>query len=81
LIFNPDAGAAQDIIRKLKHTGRGLIIGSGWDKELAKEKDYDFLSASVPSPYRLVLTTGYVGYTGGLRVIEDIYGVVLASYK
>lgn len=79
--FNPDAGAAQNIIREVKHNGRGLIIGSGWDKELAKEKDYDFLSASLPTPYRLVLTTNYVGYTGGLRVIEDIYDVVLYTYK
>ena len=79
--FSPDAGASQDIIRKLSHKGRGLIIGSGWDKELAKEKGYDFLNVSVPTPYRLVLTTNYVGFTGGLRVIEDIYDVVLASYK
>ncbi|MGM9936118.1 MAG: nitrogenase component 1, partial [Candidatus Ornithomonoglobus sp.] len=79
--FNPDAGAAQDIIRGLKHDGRGLIIGSGWDKELAKEKDYDFLSASLPTPYRMVLTTNYAGYTGGLRVIEDIYDTVLYTYK
>jgi len=57
LVFEPDAGKAQQIIRELEHNGRGLIIGSGWDKELAKEKDYDFLPASVPSPYRLVLTT------------------------
>ena len=79
--FDPDAGAAQDMIRGLSHEGRGLIIGSGWDKELAKEKGYDFLSAAVPTPYRLVLTTNYVGYTGGLRVIEDIYDAVLYTYK
>ncbi len=79
--FNPDAGALQDVIRKLENKGRGIILGSGWDKELAKEKDFDFLSISVPTPYRLVLTTNYVGFTGGLRVIEDIYDTVLYSYK
>jgi nitrogenase molybdenum-iron protein beta chain len=81
VFFNPDAGIAQDIIRKLNNKGRGIILGSGWDKELAKEKDFDFLSISVPTPYRLVLTTNYVGFTGGLRVIEDIYDTVLYSYK
>ena len=45
-----------------------------------QEKDYDFLSAALPSPYRLHLTTNYVGFTGGLRVIEDIYNGVLATY-
>lgn len=81
ITFEPDAGKVQDIIRFIKHEGRGLIIGSGWDKELAREKDYDFLSASVPSPYRLILTTNYVGFSGGLRVIEDIYDMVLSTYR
>jgi len=78
--FEPDAGRAQEILRGIHHNGRGLIIGSGWDKELAKEKNYDFLSAAVPSPYRLVMITNYVGFTGGLRVIEDIYHLVLSTY-
>ncbi|MDR0875986.1 MAG: hydrogenase [Clostridiales Family XIII bacterium] len=81
LYFEPDAGKAQDVIRGLSHSGRGIILGSGWDKELAKEKDFDFLSVSVPSPYRLTLTTNYVGFSGGLRVIEDIYDTVLATYR
>lgn len=78
--FDPDAGASQNLVRATEHSGRGLIIGSGWDKELAKEKNADFLSAAAPSPYRLVMTTNYVGYSGGLRVIEDIYDVVLSTY-
>jgi nitrogenase molybdenum-iron protein beta chain len=78
--FDPDAGASQRTIRSLEHEGRGLIIGSGWDKELAREKGYDYLPAAPPCPYRLVLTSNYVGFTGGLRVIEDIYDVVLSTY-
>lgn len=80
IYFEADAGKAQEILKKLQHSGRGIIIGSGWDKELAKEKGYDFLSAAVPSPYRLVMTTNYVGFSGGLRVIEDIYHMVLSTY-
>ena len=80
LYFEPDAGKAQEILRGIHHNGRGLIIGSGWDKELAKEKGYDFISAAIPSPYRLVMTTNYAGFTGGLRVIEDIYQMVLSTY-
>ena len=80
VFFQPDAGKAQDLLRKLHYSGRGLIIGSGWDRDLAQEKGYDFLSAALPSPYRLHLTTNYIGFTGGLRVIEDIYNGVLATY-
>jgi nitrogenase molybdenum-iron protein beta chain len=69
------AGAELD-----SHAGRGLIIGSGWDKELARDLDCDYLPAAAPCPYRLVLTSNYVGYSGGLRVIEDIYDIVLATY-
>ncbi|MDR1510634.1 MAG: hypothetical protein LBS53_13470 [Synergistaceae bacterium] len=81
LFFEPDAGRAQDFLRGISHSGRGLIIGSGWEKELAAEKDADFLSAALPSPYRLVLTSNYAGFSGGLRVIEDIYNTVLPTYR
>ncbi|MDQ0204531.1 nitrogenase component 1 [Pectinatus haikarae] len=81
LTFEPDAGKVQDIVRNIVHEGRGLLIGSGWDKELSREKGFDFISASVPSPYRLVLSTGYAGFHGGLRVMEDIFNTVLASYR
>jgi nitrogenase molybdenum-iron protein alpha chain len=33
--FDPDAGRAWGVIRGLSHPGRGLLIGSGWDKLLA----------------------------------------------
>jgi nitrogenase molybdenum-iron protein beta chain len=81
LLFKADAGEAQEYIKNSTHNGRGLIIGSGWDKELAKQKNYDFLSAALPSPYRMVLTSGYAGYKGGLHLIEDIYNKVLDSYR
>ncbi|MDR2742997.1 MAG: hydrogenase [Treponema sp.] len=81
LYFYSDAGLAREIILGAEHEGRGLIIGSGWDKETAAEKKYDFLSAALPSPYRLVMTTGYAGYRGGLRLIEDIYNQALGTYR
>ncbi|MDR2402786.1 MAG: hydrogenase, partial [Spirochaetaceae bacterium] len=79
--FYSDAGLAREVILGAEHEGRGLIIGSGWDKETAVEKKYDFLSAALPSPYRLVMTTGYAGYRGGLRLIEDIYNQALGTYR
>jgi nitrogenase molybdenum-iron protein beta chain len=80
LTFEPDAGRAQQAVRAASHQGRGLLIGSGWEKALAREKGLDYLSAANPSPVRLVLTTGYLGYRGGLRLVEDIYDRVLATY-
>jgi nitrogenase molybdenum-iron protein beta chain len=81
IAFQNDAGLARAEIERANHEGRGLIIGSGWDKDLARKKGCDFLSAALPSPYRLVMTTGYAGYRGGLRLIEDIYNAALATYR
>lgn len=81
LYFEPDAGHAQDIVRGLHEEDRGLILGSGWEKQLAQELGDDYLSIAVPSPYRLALTTNYVGFSGGLRLIEDIYLTVLGTYR
>lgn len=79
--FLPDAGKAGDIIRDIKREGRGLIIGADWDSDLAKEKNYCFVEAAHPMALKLVLTTNYAGYTGALRVIEDVYNNALSFYR
>ncbi len=78
--FEPNAGHAQDILRGIKHDGEGVILGSGWEQELAREKGYHFVSVALPSTVRMVLTSNYVGFTGGLRLIEDIYNTVLGAF-
>ena len=79
--FEPDAGAVQAMIRADQHKNRALILGSGWDRDLARDIGADLLIISVPVAYRLVLNCGYAGYNGGLRAIEDIYDRVLDTYR
>ncbi|HWR42650.1 nitrogenase component 1 [Sporomusa sp.] len=79
--FSIDGGAIQAEIRSDVHKSRALIIGSGWERDLAREIGADLLIVSVPVAYRLVLNCGYAGYNGGLRVIEDIYDRVLDTYR
>ncbi len=79
--FSIDGGYVQEEIRKDKHKNRALILGSGWERDLAKELEADLLILSVPVFYRLVLNCGYAGYNGGLRMVEDIYDRVLDTYK
>lgn len=84
VIFNPDAGADQELIRQDHEAGperRPLVIGSGWDKQLAGELKGDLLPVNNPVTYRLILNCGYTGYEGGLRAIEDIYDRVLGTYR
>lgn len=79
--FSIDGGEIQEEIRKEPQNNRALILGSGWERDLAKDIGADLLIVSAPVNYRLVLNCGYAGYNGGLRVIEDIYDRVLDTYK
>ncbi|KHL93424.1 hydrogenase [Paenibacillus sp. IHB B 3415] len=79
--FVEDGGAIQEAIRLGKPAQRALILGSGWERDLAAELGADLLPVSVPITYRLILNCGYAGYNGGLRLIEDIYDRVLGTYR
>ena len=84
VVFNPDAGLDQlELLEDAKdyEDKRLLILGSSWDKHIADELHADLLIISVPVQHRLVMNCGYLGYEGGLRVIEDIYDRVLATYR
>ena len=79
--FEVDGGAIQEKIRGDENRSRALILGSGWDRDLAKDLGADLLILGVPVEYRLILNCGYAGYNGGLRVVEDIYDRVLDTYR
>ncbi|OPY58891.1 MAG: Nitrogenase component 1 type Oxidoreductase [Pelotomaculum sp. PtaU1.Bin035] len=79
--FLTDGGAIQEEIRADENKNRALILGSAWERELAKNLGADLLILSVPVTYRLVLSCAYAGYRGGIRAIEDIYGRVLDTYR
>lgn len=79
--FSINGGEIHEIIRSHEYKSRTLILGSGWDRDLATDLGADLLIVSVPVFHRLVLSCGYAGYNGGLRAIEDIYDRVLDTYK
>ena len=71
--FENDAGAIQQAIRSEDNRQRSLLLGSSWERDLAKDIKADLLIVSPPVAHRLILSRGYAGYDGGLRLIEDIY--------
>ncbi len=81
VVFEVDGGAIQEEIRADERKNRSLILGSGWERDLANDLGADLLIVSAPVSYRLVLNCGYAGYNGGLRAIEDIYDRVLNTYR
>jgi nitrogenase molybdenum-iron protein beta chain len=78
LKFEPDnALIRKDIKEKIaKRHNKAVIFGSGWDKELAYETDNIIVYQNVPVVDAVVLNKTFVGYNGGLTLIQDIYSGV-----
>jgi nitrogenase molybdenum-iron protein beta chain len=56
-----------------------FVIGSSFDRELAKDLGAAHLSVSFPVANRAVLDRSYSGYRGGLRLIEDLISTIIAG--
>jgi nitrogenase molybdenum-iron protein beta chain len=78
VIIENDGGKIHEIIKSHKQKAKKTIIfGSSWEKELTKNINGYLLNVSLPVSYRIVVNKTYVGYKGGLNLIEDIYSKVL----
>lgn len=55
-----------------------FVIGSGIERGLAEKLNAGFLSVAFPVSNRVVLCKGYVGYKGGITLIEDLISVIVA---
>lgn len=58
-----------------------MILGSSWDRVIARELKGYPLSVAMPVSDRLVLSRSFAGYEGALRLTEDIYSVILSSFQ
>jgi nitrogenase molybdenum-iron protein beta chain len=81
VVFSTDGYQIHQSIRKEEYYGPPLLVGSIFEKKLAEELSGNFLAVSVPIKERLVLASSYVGYRGGLKLLEDIYGYVLRKFN
>lgn len=65
------------IVNKLKPelatSNRAIVLGSDWERVETKKSGNLFLHLSVPISQRLIISKSYVGYSGGLSLLEDIY--------
>jgi nitrogenase molybdenum-iron protein beta chain len=59
--------------------GPAFVVGSSLERELALEIGAPHLSISFPVANRAILDRGYTGFRGGLRLIEDLLGAVVAG--
>lgn len=74
LQFQADGGLiTRDIDKKLGKSKKALICGSYWERCIAKDTNNFFLHLSLPISAEIITNSSYVGYNGGLRLIEKIY--------
>ncbi len=81
VVFTNDGGRIRDELRGTKLWARPFVIGSTWDRVIAREINGYPLSISMPVTDRLIMNRTYVGYDGGLRLLEDLYSTVLGDYQ
>ncbi|MBC2580722.1 nitrogenase component 1 [Clostridium sp. DJ247] len=82
VLFEVDGGKIHQRLREYNHTNHTpLILGSSWDRDIVSEIKGFGINISIPVMHRLVLDRSYIGYSGGLRLAEDIYGNILETYK
>ena len=77
VFFETDGGIIQrDIKAKLGKSRKALFLGSSWEKLLATETSNLYAFISLPLPETVILNRSYLGYNGGLNLLEEIYSNV-----
>lgn len=79
--FTTDSYNIHNQIREHDYHGYPLVLGSYYDKEVTEELKGNFLNISWPFQDKVVLDDFYCGYTGGIRLIEDIYSVAVQRFN
>lgn len=77
LFFEIDSEKIRDKVEpELKKTNRALVLGSDWEKSYTKASGNLFQYFSSPINQQLIISKSYVGYEGGLNLLEDIYNTL-----
>ena len=79
--FSSDGYQIHKEIEEADFNGYPLILGSNWEKNLAKKTNAHFVNISYPLIERLIINSSLVGYKGGLKLIEDIYSVAFTRFN
>ena len=81
VVFSTDGYLIHQQIENEDFAGAPLIIGSIFEKNIARKLDGNFLCISVPIKEKVILHSSYVGYHGGLKLMEDIFTSVYQSFN
>jgi nitrogenase molybdenum-iron protein beta chain len=77
--YSTDGFSIHQKILAADFAGTPLILGSSWEKPLANALQGHFVNISYPTIERLIINGCVAGYSGGLKLLEDIYSVAMAK--
>ncbi len=80
-VFETDSYRIHNEIREHDYHGYPLILGSYYEKELTESLKGNYLNIAWPVQDKVVFDDFYAGYTGGIRLIEDIYTVAVQRFN
>lgn len=76
--FLEDGYIINKTIREQEFGGlKPIILGAGWERDLARDHKAVFLETTFPANHEVVLNRTYIGYNGALNLIERIYSAYL----
>ena len=79
--FETDGYKIHNEIKEHDYHGYPLVLGGYYDKEVTESLKGNFLNISWPVQDKVVFDRSYVGYEGGIRLIEDIYTVAVSRFN
>jgi nitrogenase molybdenum-iron protein beta chain len=79
-MFTADGDEITRTLRE-KSASAPLLLGSAWDRDITQELGGCHLSISAPIMDRIVANGSYFGYSGALRLIEDVYSSILIAVQ
>ena len=79
--FETDGFKIHEEIKCHDYHGYPLVLGGYYEKEVTEKLKGNFLNISWPFLDKVVFDDFYVGYTGGIRLIEDIYTVAVQRFN
>ncbi|WP_306700387.1 nitrogenase component 1, partial [Treponema endosymbiont of Eucomonympha sp.] len=74
-VFETECRQIHERMKETDFGGYPLILGSSWERTVAQEIPGHFVNISYPMVDRLVINGHVAGYSGGLKLLEDIYTV------
>ncbi|MBR5917581.1 MAG: hydrogenase [Lachnospiraceae bacterium] len=79
--FETDGYKIHEEIKLHDYHGYPLVLGGYYEKEVTESLKGNFLNISWPVQDKVVLDRTYVGYSGGIRLIEDIYTIAVQRFN